>query len=122
MDKREVLRVKKKAVQYSDRVLDVRIRDRVVATFVVGCVTNYRMVDRGKMDADLMGTTGLDLDLYKRELLKPLTHLPDRKCMTPVRGDGHLCPVPAVACKRSIDRPGIFPRTAVDERDVRFEN
>ena len=95
--------MKEKAAHYSDRVFYVDVSDGVVAAFVVGFVTDDRVIDRGKMYADLMCAAGFDLDLKKGEFIEPLADLPQRKRVAAVCGDGHFCSVPAVAGHRAVE-------------------
>src|SRR5687768_10552115 len=120
MRERQFLGMKKESIHYSNGVLNVDVRDRVIAALVVGCIAHDRMIDGRKMYADLMRAAGLDLDVEQREFSKALAHLPLRERLTAIRGDGHLRPVPPVACERPVDRSRVLARGAVYEGDIRF--
>ena len=120
MLKRKLFGVQKEPVELLHGLADLRVCDSVVAAFVVGGVSDDRMIDRGEMDSDLMRAAGFDVDLEQRELLKTLSYFPKRQRVSPVRRDGHLCPVPSVAGDRPVDRAGVLSRASVDKRNVGF--
>jgi len=76
MCKRQAFCVEEKPVQDPDAVFDIDIRDRVVPPLVIRSVSDDRVIERGEMHADLMSTSGLDLDIYERELLEPFANFP----------------------------------------------
>ncbi len=122
MREREFFSVEEKAAHYADRVFNVDVCNGVVAAFVVGFVADDRVVDRREMDADLVRTAGLYLDVDEGEFFETLADLPEAECLPAVRGDGHFCAVPAVAGDGAVYGAGIVARVPVDEGDVGFEN
>src|SRR5690349_2958565 len=73
VSERKLLCMQKESVEFLDRFFYFAIGDRLVTSLVVGRVTDDRMIDRRKMDADLMRASGLDLDIEERKFLEPLS-------------------------------------------------
>src|SRR5688500_3239417 len=95
--------MQKKSVDRLDRSFYVVIGDGVIAAFVIGPVTDDRVIDRRKVHADLVSTASLDLDIEQSEFFETLAHLPQRQCVTAIGRDRHFCPMPSVAGHRSVD-------------------
>ena len=120
MGEGEAFGVEEEAAELFDGAFDLGVGDSVVAAFIISGVADDGVIDRGEVDSDLVRPAGLDVDVEQCEFLEPLTHFPDRQCVSAICGDGHLRPVPAVAGDGPIDGAFAFPRAAVDESDVGF--
>src|SRR5436190_20856516 len=103
MRKRQSLRVKEKTAEVSDRFANVEIGYVLVAAFVVSWIADDRMIDIGKVEADLMRAAGFDLDIEDRKFCVSFLHFPKRECRAAVRGDLHPLAVVRVAGERRVD-------------------
>ena len=120
MGEYEMCRMQEEAAEVFDSLLNLHIRDRIVAAFVINRIADDWMIDRGEVYADLVGASCLDIDIEERKLFKSLADLPKRESLPAVRSDGHLRAMPAVARDGPIDRAGILTRVAMHKGDIRL--
>src|SRR5262249_5253797 len=112
------------AAESGDRPAESEIADRFVPPAAVGRVPDNRMANMRQVDADLMGSARLDLDVQQAELGIASCKLVECEGGTPIPTTGehrHPSPVPQVAAKRSVDLPA-GSGLAVHQGDVTFQN
>ncbi len=122
MGERKPFGVEEKATHGDDGIADMDVGDGVVTALVIDLVADDRVIDITHMNADLVRTAGLDLDVEQRKLGVTLTHFPDCDGTAACAGDLHPQTVVLVAADRGLDLATILLGRAVDESDVRFEN
>lgn len=78
MIERKVCRVQEEPPEMLDGLSYLVVCDRIVAAFVIDAVADDRMIYRGKVYANLVRASGLDLNVEEREFLESLANLPER--------------------------------------------
>jgi len=107
MDESQKMGMKGLASQFFDPTSEKKILDRSRSPFSsVERITEKRMSHRGEVDPDLMGPSGLRVDLKKRETVEPFPHFPRRGGgpASPRMG-GHPFPFAWVSPDFGIDDP-----------------
>ena len=87
----------------------------------IKAVARNGVADRGKMHADLMCASGVDLDFEQREFREPAQNAVIGKSGAPATGArGHADTACRIAFDGRIDAAPIAARRSVDEREVHF--
>ena len=124
MEESEAGRVQEGTVELLESNTETNIADRVDSSAIIDCVTGDRMAQVSKVDADLVGSSRLDLDLKRGKFTKPTLETVDRECLTTLSQGPHrhFDPTARIASDWHVDPPLFLLDRPIDQGSVEFAN